>query len=86
MTNFYREMERIVSFLHFRLKKDIRPVGLHDMPSIMPRKGIIGDWKNHFSREDEKIFQAEVVQQGLDWNSFIWPDEKFVIHPNILGT
>jgi len=37
--------------------------------SILPRKGIIGDWRSHFSTSDLEFLKATVVGYGMDISS-----------------
>lgn len=40
--------------------------------AILPRKGIVGDWKNHFSREDLEFTESMLSAHGLslsEWDS-----------------
>jgi len=49
----------------------MRPYSLGESGSILPRKGIVGDWVNHFSSEDIKFLAAELEKYNLslsDWN------------------
>ena len=59
---------KISDFLGLRLRLLTRPVGLHDMLSILPRKGIIGDWRNIFSEADEAFLQRAVEKAGISWD------------------
>ena len=59
---------RVADFLGLRLRLRTRPVGLHDVPSILPRKGIIGDWRNVFSEADEAFLREAVEKAGIDWD------------------
>jgi hypothetical protein len=44
-------------------------------PSSFYRKGVAGDWKNHFSKEDRRVFKEEAgellirlgYEDDLDW-------------------
>ncbi len=49
-----------------------RPVGLKDAPSILPRKGVVGDWQNAFTPEDETFVRTTFQQIGLDWGRVAW--------------
>jgi len=40
-------------------------VGLQDGASILPRKGVVGDWKNMFTVEDEEFLQRELAPWKL---------------------
>jgi Sulfotransferase domain len=54
-------------FIGLRLKGRTKSVGLLDVPSILPRKGIIGDWKNVLSVDDEEFLRIAVERAGNDW-------------------
>lgn len=45
-------------------------VGLHDAPSILPRTGRSGDWRDFFSRDDEDLLRSEISTRGLDADYF----------------
>ncbi len=62
---------KVSDFLGLRLRLRTRPVSLHDLQSILPRKGIIGDWKNVFSESDEAFLQEAVEKEGIDWHWLI---------------
>jgi hypothetical protein len=60
-------LERVSDFVGLRLRVRARPVSLHDAPSVLPRKGIIGDWKSLFTQADETFLQRVVERAGIDW-------------------
>lgn len=41
------------------------PVAIGEAASVLPRKGIVGDWKNHFSDEDHTFLRNETARYGL---------------------
>jgi hypothetical protein len=47
-----------------------QPVGLGDRVSVLPRKGIVGDWRSHFRSGDEEFVETELNKYNLslaDW-------------------
>ncbi len=60
-------LARLVAFLDLRPRRRTRPVALHDAPSILPRKGVIGDWRSAFAEGDEAFLRAAVERAGVDW-------------------
>ena len=60
---------QICEFLGLHPRRKTRSIGLHDAPSILPRKGIVGDWKNTFSASDEAFVQQAVERAGIHWSS-----------------
>jgi len=42
------------------------PVGMGEGAAVLPRKGIIGDWKTHFSAGDEEFLYGELARYGLN--------------------
>ncbi len=57
MNNFEDEIKHIAGILKQPLPAQITKPDLKDR-TISPRKGIVGDWRNHFNREDESLFNA----------------------------
>ncbi|GAB4165213.1 MAG: hypothetical protein Fur0032_01820 [Terrimicrobiaceae bacterium] len=41
------------------------PVGIGDAVSVLPRKGVSGDWRNVFSEEDLQFVRTEIGRRGL---------------------
>jgi len=68
-TDFRGVLERLSPFLSLDLLPSISPVGLHERFSFAPRKGVIGDWRNHFTAEDEELVRAAAERAGLDWQA-----------------
>lgn len=62
---------KVADFIGLRLKSRTGPVGLHDAPSVFPRKGIIGDWRNYFTQTDELFLRHTVERGGIKWDSVI---------------
>jgi len=48
-TDFTGVLERVAPFLRLELRPSLSPVELHEAFSILPRKGVIGDWRNHIA-------------------------------------
>jgi hypothetical protein len=71
-TDFRLVLERLAPFLGFRLLPVQSPVALHDAFSVLPRKGVIGDWRNHFTAEDESFVRDAVERAGVDWEAVTW--------------
>ena len=67
-------LRRLAGFLGVDLLPFSSPVGLHDRYSFAPRKGEIGDWRSHFTPEDEAIVREAVERAGLDWGTVAWRD------------
>lgn len=42
------------------------PVGLHDVPATLPRKGVPGGWRAYFSDDDEEFLRKRITERGLD--------------------
>jgi len=68
-------LEMLSAFLGLKLKKSLKEVRLHQAPSILPRKGIIGDWQNIFTEADEIFLRQAVEQAGVAWNEVIYNDK-----------
>ncbi|GIV76546.1 MAG: hypothetical protein KatS3mg050_0940 [Litorilinea sp.] len=69
--DYKHTLKKIASFLGLRLRLRTRPVGLNDVPAILPRKGIIGDWRNVFSEADEAFLREAVEKAGVEWHKVI---------------
>ena len=63
--------EKIAEHKGLRVKRRTHPVALDDAPSILPRKGIIGDWRNDFEAEDEQFVREAIERAGLSWDAVI---------------
>lgn len=48
-----------------------RAVGLHDAVSVLPRKGVAGEWRKYFTVEDGKFLEEQAAPYGL--NRQQWP-------------
>jgi hypothetical protein len=67
-------VEHCVGSASFQRLSKGRRRGQED-PSSFYRKGIAGDWKNHFSQEDRRVFKEEAgellirlgYEDDLDW-------------------
>ncbi len=65
--DFTATLARMIAFLGLQPRRRLRPVGLFDAPSILPRKGIVGEWRALFARGDDALVRAAVEKAGLDW-------------------
>ena len=52
-------------FLGLSLRRKINRVALEDAPSVLPRKGEIGDWRSLFRPEDERFLVEAIEKSGL---------------------
>ena len=58
---------RIASHVGIRSRARFRHAGLMASESMLPRKGLSGDWRNTLSAEDEGFIRATIEQAGLNW-------------------
>jgi len=49
----------------------VRTVGVRDRSSILPRKGVVGDFRNVFTAQDEELVRAAWEKYGLSWKASI---------------
>ena len=71
-TDFRRVLGRLSPFLNLGLLPALFPVSLHESFSVAPRKGVIGDWRNHLTADDEAFVRDAVERTGLDWDAVTW--------------
>ena len=71
-TDYRRVLGQLAGFLKLDLLPFASPVGLHDRFSFAPRKGVIGDWRSHFTAEDEALVRDAVERAGLNWEAVTW--------------
>jgi hypothetical protein len=68
----YRDYEAVLNkatdFLRLPKRLWTHPVGLHDEPSILPRKGTVGDWRNVLSKDDEALIRQVVEEMNIEWS------------------
>ncbi len=64
--NFRRCVLRICFAVGLWPRLSQRAVGLHDAPSVLPRSGHSGGWREVFSRADEELLRTEISTRGLD--------------------
>jgi hypothetical protein len=60
-------VDSVSQFLGIPRVREVRTVGLQEMSSILPRKGVVGDFRNYLSPEDEAFIRAAWESQGLSW-------------------
>lgn len=66
MVRHYRQVIRRVSAVtKLRPKLMTKAIRFGEGGSILPRKGQIGDWKNHFTAADEESLTATLEAKGL---------------------
>lgn len=61
-------VRRIGAFLGADCVSQYRSLGLLTAPSMLPRKGVVGDWRTQVSPEDEDFIRKTVERYGLDWD------------------
>jgi hypothetical protein len=71
-TDFRDVLRRLSPLLSLELLSSMSPVGLHESFSILPRKGVIGDWRGHFTADDEALVREAVERAGVDWEAVTW--------------
>ena len=67
-------LAEVIAFIGLRLQPVRKPVGLFDELSVLPRKGIVGDWKSLFSADDNAFVKKTVEAAGVPWDSARWID------------
>lgn len=63
---------KIALFAKVFPKVFMRPYKVGEKGAILPRKGIVGDWKNHFSREDLEFAETILAKYQIslsEWDS-----------------
>ena len=60
-------LNKVVGFLGLPKRLWTRPVGLYDEPSVLPRKGNVGDWQNILSADDEIFIRQVVEGMNIEW-------------------
>ena len=55
----------VAAFLGLSVRRKISRVTLENAPSILPRKGEIGDWQSLFRPEDERFLMEAIEKTGL---------------------
>jgi hypothetical protein len=71
-TDYRGVLGRVSQFLNLKRLPFVAPVDLHEGYSIAPRKGVIGDWRNHFTDDDEALVRSAVEAAGLKWEAVAW--------------
>jgi hypothetical protein len=66
--NYKPVLGHICEFLGLHPRRRTRSIGLHDAPSILPRRGVVGDWQNMFSGSDEAFVRQAVERAGINWS------------------
>ena len=57
---------RVCRQVGLNLRLRMSPISFGGRTAILPRKGIVGDWKTHFSKEDEQFLAEELARYGMD--------------------
>lgn len=59
-------IDAVSEYLDIRKRGEgIKRVDIKNSISVLPRKGVIGDWENHFSSDDLKEFENTLDRYGL---------------------
>ena len=66
LTDFEATLRRMADFLALELRPDPAPVALDERPSHLPRKGVIGDWKNEATPADLRWLDEVVCRRGVE--------------------
>lgn len=61
-------LDRVHRHVGLRRRRRQKAVGLGDRSSILPRKGVIGDWQNSMTEQDSDFIRETVTRAGLDWD------------------
>lgn len=65
-TNYQTTIRRICREVGLISRLTMSPVPMDPRNAILPRKGVVGDWKTHFSKEDEQFLAAELARHGVN--------------------
>jgi len=68
--DFRKSVREICTETGLRPRLRQQPVGFGERVSVLPRKGIVGDWRSHFRPGDEEFVEAELNKRSLslkDW-------------------
>jgi hypothetical protein len=60
-------IDRIGEYLGRNSREDLKLVSVEKSKSILPRKGIAGDWVNLCNQSDLEFMEARVGAYGLNW-------------------
>ena len=61
-------VRKVARFIGLKPRFVQRPVGLRDARTVVPRKGIIGDWQTVFMPGDEAFLRSAVEKAGIEWH------------------
>lgn len=70
-TDFRRVLYHICRSVPLLPRLQQKPVELKDAVSVLPRTGVVGEWKKYFSDADEEFLEAQAARFGLqrrDWH------------------
>ncbi len=76
--DYFSVLRNVADFTGLRVQKKGRTasVAIDDAPSILPRRGKIGDWRNFLTNEDERLIRSAVERANLDWNYVTYPGDS----------
>ncbi|NER78685.1 MAG: sulfotransferase domain-containing protein [Leptolyngbya sp. SIO1D8] len=63
---------KLLKFLNLPCKRSFTHPNFENAYSVMPRKGIIGDWKNQLSTEDKAFLESAIANKLPLLNQFPW--------------
>ena len=69
---------KILKFLDLPQRAVFTRPTLESSHSVMPRKGIVGDWKNHFSLDDTTFLEPLVLEYLPLLNQYPWESKILV--------
>ncbi len=68
---YEQTLNSVSHFLGLKLVGTPQKVDLHEGLSVLPRKGVIGDWRNSLSKEDESFLRRAIESRDLKWEEII---------------
>ncbi len=63
---------KIALFANVFPKVFMHPYKVGEKGAILPRKGIVGDWKNHFTQSDLEFTESILLKQGVSLSEWKW--------------
>ena len=69
--NYVAELQRVAEHTGIRMRRRTVPADIRRRGSILPRKGVVGDWRAVFREQDERFVRETLCDMGV-------PPELFV--------